>query len=159
MFRCVDKPTRCNTSYEWSLLSINWLYIFRTITSPSSAASSHKLYNALVCSCYQASLAVAWMYIHATDSLHIVGLSTQRLLNISGIMFFCISLKISNNSSLGNAKSSVVEGPFLLGYRAVSLGVGFLTLRKMECFLFKGLGVWDTVRHMDINAFDSSNVL
>ena len=32
----VDKPTRCNTSYEWSLFSINWLYMFRTITSPSS---------------------------------------------------------------------------------------------------------------------------
>ena len=44
MFQCVDKPTRCNTSYEWSLLSINWLYMFRTITSPSSGASSHKLY-------------------------------------------------------------------------------------------------------------------
>ena len=40
--------------------------MFRTITSPSSGASSHKPYNALVCSCYQASLAVAWMYIHAT---------------------------------------------------------------------------------------------
>ena len=26
-FQCVDKPTRCNTSYEWSLLSVNWLYI------------------------------------------------------------------------------------------------------------------------------------
>ena len=64
MFQCVDKPTRCNTSYEWSLLSINWLYMFRTITSPSSGASSHKLYNALVCSCYQASLAVACMYIY-----------------------------------------------------------------------------------------------
>ena len=34
--------------------------MFRTITSPSSGASSHKLYNALVCSCYQASLTVAW---------------------------------------------------------------------------------------------------
>ena len=34
--QCVDKPTRCNTSYEWSLLSINWLYMFRTITSPPS---------------------------------------------------------------------------------------------------------------------------
>ena len=41
-------PTRYNTSYEWSLLSIIWLYMFRTITSPSSGASSHKLYNALV---------------------------------------------------------------------------------------------------------------
>ena len=51
MFQCVDKPTRCNTSYEWSLLSIIWLYMFRIITSPSSGASSHKLYNALVCSC------------------------------------------------------------------------------------------------------------
>ena len=51
MFQCVDKPTRCNTSYEWSLLSINWLYMFRTITSPSSGASSHKLYNALICPC------------------------------------------------------------------------------------------------------------
>ena len=55
MFQCVDKPTRCNTSYKRSLLSTNWLHMFRTITSPSS----HKLYNALVCSCYQASLAVA----------------------------------------------------------------------------------------------------
>ena len=60
MFQCVDKPTRCNTSYEWSLLSIIWLYTFRTITSPTSGASSHTLYNALVCSCYQAM----WMYIH-----------------------------------------------------------------------------------------------
>ena len=49
--RCVDKPTRCNTSYEWSSLSIIWIYMSRTITSPSSVASSHKLYNALVCSC------------------------------------------------------------------------------------------------------------
>ena len=62
MFQCVDKPTRCNTSYDWSLLSIIWLYIFRTIASPSPGASSHKLYNSLVRSCYQASLAVAWMY-------------------------------------------------------------------------------------------------
>ena len=31
--------------------------MFRTITSPSSGASSHELYNAL-----QVSLAVAWMY-------------------------------------------------------------------------------------------------
>ena len=45
MFQCVDKPTRCNTSYEWSLLTINWLYMFRTITSPSPGASSHELYN------------------------------------------------------------------------------------------------------------------
>ena len=49
--QCVDKPTRCNTSYELSLFSIIWLYMFGTITSPSSGASSHKLYNALVCSC------------------------------------------------------------------------------------------------------------
>ena len=49
MFQCVDKPTRWSSSYEWSLLSIIWLYMFRTITSPSSGASSHKLYNALVC--------------------------------------------------------------------------------------------------------------
>ena len=40
--------------------------MFRTITSPSSGASAHKLYDALVCSCYQASVAVAWLYIHAT---------------------------------------------------------------------------------------------
>ena len=60
--QCVDKPTRCNTSYEWSLLSINRLHMFRTITSPSSGASSHKLYNVLVCSCYQVSLALVWMY-------------------------------------------------------------------------------------------------
>ena len=64
MFQCVDKPTRCNTYYEWSLLSINWLYMFRTISSPSSGASSHKLYNTL-----QASLTVVWMYIHATPRL------------------------------------------------------------------------------------------
>ena len=57
MFQCVDKPKRRNTSYEWSLLSINWLYMFRTITSPLSGASSHKLYNTLVCSCYPARLA------------------------------------------------------------------------------------------------------
>ena len=49
--QCVDKPTRCNNSYEWTLLFINWLYMFRTITSSSSGASSHILYNALVCSC------------------------------------------------------------------------------------------------------------
>ena len=56
MFQCVDKPTRCNTSYECSLLSNNWLYMFRTITSPSSGASSHKLYNVLVCSCRRVQL-------------------------------------------------------------------------------------------------------
>ena len=50
-FQCVDKPTRCSTSYEWSLLFIIWLYMFRTITSPSSRSSSRELYNALVCSC------------------------------------------------------------------------------------------------------------
>ena len=65
--QCVDKPTRCNTSYEWSLFSIMWLYIFRTITSPSTGASSRKLYNALVCSCYQASLSSCC--IHATARL------------------------------------------------------------------------------------------
>ena len=43
MFQRTDKPTICNTSYERSLLFINWLYMFRTITSPSSGASSHKL--------------------------------------------------------------------------------------------------------------------
>ena len=64
--QCVDKPTRCNTSYGWSLLSINWLYMFQTITSPSSGASSHKLYNA--------SLAVAWMYIHGTARLALYSL-------------------------------------------------------------------------------------
>ena len=64
ILQCVDEPTRCNTSYELSLFSIILLYMFRTITSPSSGASSHKLYNAL-----QASLAVAWMYIHATARL------------------------------------------------------------------------------------------
>ena len=69
MFQCVDKPTRCNTSYEWSLLFIIWLYMFRIITSSSSGASSHELYNVLVCSCYQASLAVAWIYIPATARL------------------------------------------------------------------------------------------
>ena len=69
MFQYVDKPTRCNTCYEWILLSTNWLYMFRTITSPTSGASSHKLYNGLVCSCYQTSLAVAWMYIHTTARL------------------------------------------------------------------------------------------
>ena len=53
MFQCVDKPTRCNTSYEWSLLSINWLCMFRTVTSPSSRASSHKMCKALVRSCRQ----------------------------------------------------------------------------------------------------------
>jgi hypothetical protein len=67
MFQCVDKPTRCNTSYERSLLSIIWFYMFRTITSPSSGASSHKLYNA-VQSCYQASLAVALQQLDSPDS-------------------------------------------------------------------------------------------
>ena len=50
ILQCVDKPTRCNTSYKWSLFFIIWLYMFRIITSPSSGASSHKLYNVLVCS-------------------------------------------------------------------------------------------------------------
>ena len=50
ILQSIDKPTRCNTSYEWSLFSIIWLYMFRTTTSPSSGASSHKLCNALVCS-------------------------------------------------------------------------------------------------------------
>ena len=36
--------------FLWMIfIFINWLYMFRTITSPSSGASSHKLYNALVC--------------------------------------------------------------------------------------------------------------
>ena len=51
ILQSVDKPTRCNTSYEWSLFCIIWLYLFWTITSPSSGASFHKLYNALVRSC------------------------------------------------------------------------------------------------------------
>ena len=55
---CLDKPTRCNTSYAWSLLSINWIYIFRTITSPSSGASSHELYKALVCLAGESSCCV-----------------------------------------------------------------------------------------------------
>ena len=87
--QCVDKPTRYNSSYEWSLLSINWLYIFLTISSLSSRASSHKLYNALVCSCYQESLAVAWMYIqeslavawmyiHATARLSCTNIPMRR---------------------------------------------------------------------------------
>ena len=57
ILRCVDKATRYNTSYEWSLFATIWLYMFRTVTSSSSGASSHKVYNALVHSCYQASLA------------------------------------------------------------------------------------------------------
>ena len=64
------------------LLSINWLYMFLTITSPSSGASSHKLYNSLVCSCYQASLALVWMYIRATARLACTNIpmrSTQQL--------------------------------------------------------------------------------
>jgi hypothetical protein len=76
MFHCVDKPMICNISYEWSLLSIHWLYMFRTITSPSSGASSSKLYNVLVCSCYQASVAVVWMYIQAS-SLAVVWMYIQ----------------------------------------------------------------------------------
>ena len=64
---CVDKPTRCNTSYEWSLLFIIWLCMFRTITSPSSGASSHRLYNELVCTSTQQL--DWWMYIHATARL------------------------------------------------------------------------------------------
>ena len=64
ILQCVDKTTRCSTSYEWSLLSTIWLCMFRTITSPSSGASSHKLYDAL-----QASLTVAWIYIHAKARL------------------------------------------------------------------------------------------
>ena len=66
---CVDKPTRCNTSYEWSLFSIIWLYMFRTIANPSSEASSLKLYNALVCSCRRDSPARTYQYIHTTATL------------------------------------------------------------------------------------------
>ena len=91
MFRCVDKPTRDNTSYEWSLLSINWLYMFRTITSPSSGASYLKLYNALVYSYslwYDAPddglVIVRNIYSqimdnedHSLEVLHLVGLSTH----------------------------------------------------------------------------------
>ena len=51
ILQCVDKPTRYNTSYGWSLFSIIWLYMFWTTTSPSSGASSHKLHKVLVCSC------------------------------------------------------------------------------------------------------------
>ena len=45
-WQCVYKPTRCNGSYEWSLFSIIWLYMFRTIASPSSGAPSNKPCNA-----------------------------------------------------------------------------------------------------------------
>ena len=75
-YKTIRKPTRCNTSNEWSLLFINWLYMFRTITSPSSGASSHKLYSALVCSCYQASLAVATQQLDSPDSIFIEAEST-----------------------------------------------------------------------------------
>jgi Flp pilus assembly protein TadB len=64
-----------------------------------------------------------------------------------------------NNTSFENAKSNEVEGSFLLGNGAASLGIGFLTLRKMECFLFKGLELRDTLRHTEIKAFGSSNRL
>ena len=64
MFRCVDKTTRYNTSYEWTLLSINWLYMFRAITSPSSGASTHKLYNALVCSFIHKKCCISLVYLH-----------------------------------------------------------------------------------------------
>ena len=57
--QCVDKSTKCTNSYKQSLLFIIWLYMFRTITSPSPGASSDKPYNSLVCSCYQASLTAA----------------------------------------------------------------------------------------------------
>ena len=69
ILQCVDKPTKCTDSNEWSLFLIIWLYMFRTVTSLSSGASSHKPYNALVRSCYQAGLAVAWMYIHTAARL------------------------------------------------------------------------------------------
>ena len=52
MFQCVDKPTRCNAPYEWSLLSINWLYMFWTITSPSSGTPSNLF------------VIIAWIIIH-----------------------------------------------------------------------------------------------
>ena len=73
--------------------------------------------------------------------------------------FFCVFPKNVNNTSFEDAKSNVVEGSFLLGNGAASLGIGFLTLRKMECFLCKGLAVRDTLRHTEIKVFGSSNGL
>ena len=84
ILQCVNKPTRCNTSYEWSLFFIIWLYMFRTITSPSSGASSHKPYNALVCSCYQACLAVAWIYVVGSKSFR-----PDQLLKVTEIKQIC----------------------------------------------------------------------
>ena len=85
---CVDKPTRCKTSYEWSLFSIIWLYMFRTITSPLSGASSHKLYNALVRSCYQTSLAAATQQLDSSDSTKVPMRYTESSKKMDGI---CLS--------------------------------------------------------------------
>ena len=63
ILQCVDKQTRFTNYYKLYLFFIVWLYMFRTITSPLSGASSSKLYNTSVCSCYQESVAVAWIYI------------------------------------------------------------------------------------------------
>ena len=46
ILQCVDKPTRCTNSYKCSLFLFVLLYVFRTITSPSSGAPSSKLYQA-----------------------------------------------------------------------------------------------------------------
>ena len=56
---CVDKPIRCTNSYKWYLFFIVWLYMFRTITSPSSGAPSSKLYHVFG-KFVQASLAATW---------------------------------------------------------------------------------------------------
>ena len=62
-----------------------------------------------------------------------------------------------NNTSIEDAKCNVVEGSFLLGNGAASLGIGFLTLREMECCFFKGIVVQDTLRYTEMKAFGSLN--
>ena len=63
----VDESTRCANIYKWSLFFTVWLYMFRTITCPSSVAPSSKLSHAFG-TFVQASLAVTWLY----EGLHLV---------------------------------------------------------------------------------------
>ena len=66
VLQCVDKPTRCTDSYKLSLFINVWLYMFRTITCPSSGTPYSKLYHAFG-TIVQASLAATWLCIQVVS--------------------------------------------------------------------------------------------
>ena len=70
MFRTITSPSLGALSHKlYNALVCSSCTSTQQLDSPASGASSHELYNVLVCSCYQASLAVAGMYIQATARL------------------------------------------------------------------------------------------